>query len=210
MSSTTSSLDLEDLKIVSGIEPDHEELDNLSKQRQDDNDLRSGAQMVFLDLYKSRTASPLVHRVKLLLTIYHTDHSVKPLDEWQLKRSLTDFLKSSFSFTAPEDDIVVRRFKDLKKRKCDDPVTQSEILHGIDGENDVKELEKEVSGLEKIGYSRGRRQQQPDTIMLKVFLSLLIDAKGLGFGESNCKGGEEKFERSWERDDDSDGGLALR
>ncbi|KAF5953263.1 hypothetical protein HYC85_011207 [Camellia sinensis] len=81
--------------------------------------------------------------------------------------SLTDFLKSSFSLTIPEDDIVVRRFKDLKKRKCDDPVahgalfirdlgflskfSRSEILHGIDGEDDVKELREEVSGLGKIG-----------------------------------------------------------
>ncbi|KAF5930212.1 hypothetical protein HYC85_031085 [Camellia sinensis] len=93
-----------------------------------------------------------------LLTIHCADHSVKPLDEWQLKPSLTDFLKSSFSLTVPEDDIVVHRFKDLKKRKHDDPVThgalfirdlgflskfsRSEILHGIDGEDDVKELEK--------------------------------------------------------------------
>ncbi|KAF5953703.1 hypothetical protein HYC85_006559 [Camellia sinensis] len=81
-----------------------------------------------------------------------------PLDEWQLKRFLTDFLKSFFSIIVPEDDIIVRRFKDLKKRKRDDPVvhdalfihdlgflstfSRSEILHGIDGEDDVKELEK--------------------------------------------------------------------
>ncbi|XP_028124303.1 A-kinase anchor protein 17A isoform X1 [Camellia sinensis] len=170
----------------------------------------------------------LVPRVKLLLTIHRADHSVKPLDEWQLKRSLTDFLKSSFSLTVPEDDIVVRRFKDLKKRKRDDPVahgalfirdlgflsklSRSEILHGIDGEDDVKELEKKFLGwrrsvvdktdgielsLEGVkfrltasvpesddfdgmtkeweelnafgnrGYSRGGRQQQPDTIVLK-------------------------------------------
>ncbi|KAL7203935.1 hypothetical protein ACSBR2_017069 [Camellia fascicularis] len=96
--------------------------------------------------------------LQLLLTIHCADHSVKPLDEWQLKRSLTDFLKSSFYLTVPEDDIVVRRFKDLKKRKRDDPVahgalfirnlgflskfSRSEILHGIDGEDDVKKLEK--------------------------------------------------------------------
>ncbi|KAF5952620.1 hypothetical protein HYC85_010564, partial [Camellia sinensis] len=93
-----------------------------------------------------------------LLTIHCADHSVKPLDEWQLKPSLTEFLKSSFSLTVPEDDIVVCRFKDLKKRKHNDPVahgalfirdlgflskfSRSKILHGIDGEDDVKELEK--------------------------------------------------------------------
>ncbi|KAF5952552.1 hypothetical protein HYC85_010496 [Camellia sinensis] len=151
-------------------------------------------------------------------------HSVKPFDKWQLKRSLTDFLKSSFSLTVPEDDIVVHRFEDLKKRKHDDPVahsalfirdlgflskfSRSEILHGIDGEDDVKELEKkfldwrrsvvgktdgielnlegvkfrltasvpksndfrmrkEWEELNAFGYSRGGRQQQPDTIVLK-------------------------------------------
>ncbi|XP_028080311.1 uncharacterized protein LOC114281925 [Camellia sinensis] len=162
--------------------------------------------------------------VQLLLTIRCADHSVKPLDEWQLKCSFTDFLKSSFSLTVPEDDIVVRRFKDLKKRKRDDPVThgvlfirdlgflskfsRSKILHGIDGEDNVKELEKKFLGwrrlvvgktdgielnlegvkfrltasvpesddfgmtkewekLNAFGYSRGGRQQQPNTIVLK-------------------------------------------
>ncbi|KAI7989987.1 hypothetical protein LOK49_LG13G01683 [Camellia lanceoleosa] len=63
-----------------------------------------------------------------LLTIHCADHSVKPLDEWQLKPSLTDFLKSSFSLTVPKDDIVVRRFKDLKKRKRDDPVAHGALF----------------------------------------------------------------------------------
>ncbi|CAL5376109.1 unnamed protein product [Camellia sinensis] len=164
----------------------------------------------------------------MLLTIHCADHSIKPLNEWQLKRSLTDFFKSFFSLTVPEDDIVVRRFKDFKKRKCDDPVahgalfihdlgflskfSRSEILHGIDGEDDVKEFEKKfldwrrsvvgkTDGIElnlegvkftlttsvpesddfgmtkeweelnafgnQVGHSRGGRQQQPDTIVLK-------------------------------------------
>ncbi|XP_028092164.1 uncharacterized protein LOC114292409 [Camellia sinensis] len=124
--------------------------------------------------------------LQLLLTIHCADHSVKPFDEWQLKRSLT----------VPEDDIVVHRFKDLKKRKRNDPVAH-------DGEDDVKELEKkfldwrrsvvgktdgielnlkgvkfrltalvsesddfgmrkELNAFGNLGYSRGGRQQQPD------------------------------------------------
>ncbi|XP_010544002.1 PREDICTED: uncharacterized protein LOC104816754 [Tarenaya hassleriana] len=67
----------------------------------------------------------LVPRVKLTLTIYPVVPSVsKPIDEWQLKRALIDFLKTSFvpAVTVPEEDIVVRRHKDLKKRKREEPV----------------------------------------------------------------------------------------
>lgn len=71
----------------------------------------------------------LVPRVKLTLTIHPVVPSVsKPIDEWQLKRALIDFLKSSLvpAVTVPEDDIVVRRHKDLKKRKREEPVA-----HGL-------------------------------------------------------------------------------
>ncbi|KAL7257682.1 hypothetical protein ACSBR1_003907 [Camellia fascicularis] len=127
----------------------------------------------------------LVPRVKLLLTIHCADHSIKPLDEWQLKRSLTDFLKSSFSLIVLEDGIIVRRFKDLKKRKHDDPVAHgalfirdlgflsklsiSEILH-VPKSDDFDGMRKEWEELNAFGnrgYSRGGRPQQPDTIVLK-------------------------------------------
>ncbi|XP_028053423.1 uncharacterized protein LOC114257817 [Camellia sinensis] len=114
----------------------------------------TGEERLFPPISLSKNTLPL----QLLFTIHYADHSIKPFDEWQLKRSLTDFLKSSFSLTVLEDDIVVRKFKDLKKRKRDDLVahgarfirdlgflskfSRSEILHGIDGEDDVKELEK--------------------------------------------------------------------
>ncbi|RZC66314.1 hypothetical protein C5167_009999 [Papaver somniferum] len=67
----------------------------------------------------------VVPRVKLVLTIYRSDRSVKPVDEWQLKRSLLDYLKKS-SFTPPlnipEEDLEIHSFKDIKKRKREDPV----------------------------------------------------------------------------------------
>nr|DAD41520.1 TPA_asm: hypothetical protein HUJ06_015843 [Nelumbo nucifera] len=71
----------------------------------------------------------LVPRVKLLLTIYRSDPSVKPIDEWQLKRALIDFLKNSLSvsLTVPEEDLDIRRFKDLKKRKREDPVASGTL-----------------------------------------------------------------------------------
>ncbi|XP_026390560.1 uncharacterized protein LOC113286054 [Papaver somniferum] len=67
----------------------------------------------------------VIPRVKLLLTIYRSDRSVKPVDEWQLKRSLLDYLKkSSFTppLTIPEEDLEIHSFEDIKKRKREDPV----------------------------------------------------------------------------------------
>ncbi|GLT76457.1 hypothetical protein SLA2020_481130 [Shorea laevis] len=57
----------------------------------------------------------LVPRVKLLLTIHPSLPSVsKPIDEWQLKRVLMDFLTNSLSvaITVPEEDLVIRWLKD--------------------------------------------------------------------------------------------------
>ncbi|KAI3903342.1 hypothetical protein MKW98_031996 [Papaver atlanticum] len=72
----------------------------------------------------------VVPRVKLLLTIYRSDHSVKPIDEWQLKLSLLDHLKKgSFSppLTIPEDDLEIHCFKDIKKRKREAPVASGTL-----------------------------------------------------------------------------------
>ncbi|KAI3953288.1 hypothetical protein MKX01_042283 [Papaver californicum] len=72
----------------------------------------------------------VVPRVKLVLTIYRSDHSVKPIDEWQLKRSILDYLKkSSFTppLTIPEEDLEIHSFKDIKKRKREDPVASGTL-----------------------------------------------------------------------------------
>ncbi|CAI9291852.1 unnamed protein product [Lactuca saligna] len=70
----------------------------------------------------------LVPRFKLNLTVHRADASVKPLDEWQLKRSLIEFLKSSFSVIVPEEDLHVRKFKDINKRKREDPVARGKLF----------------------------------------------------------------------------------
>ncbi|XP_058069811.1 uncharacterized protein LOC131218939 isoform X2 [Magnolia sinica] len=77
-----------------------------------------------LDLDNGLSLAP---RLKLLLTIYRSDPSVRPIDEWHLKRSLLDFLKSSLSITVPEDDLHIERSKDLKKRKREDPVASGTL-----------------------------------------------------------------------------------
>lgn len=106
----------------------------------------------------------LVPRMKLTLTINPaTPSATKPIDEWQLKRALTDFLKTSLSvpITVPEEDLEIRRFRDLKKRKRDDPVAHGnlfirdfEFLHktrrkNADEETDVNVLEKQLSDWKK-------------------------------------------------------------
>ncbi|KAF5796985.1 hypothetical protein HanRHA438_Chr08g0370351 [Helianthus annuus] len=70
----------------------------------------------------------LVPRLKLNLSVHRADASVKPLDEWQLKTSLIDFLKSSFSISVPEDDLILGKLKDLKKRKREDPVARGTLF----------------------------------------------------------------------------------
>ncbi|PWA54987.1 hypothetical protein CTI12_AA408240 [Artemisia annua] len=70
------------------------------------------------------TGLTLTPRIKLNLTIHRSDTSTKPLDEWQLKTSLIAFLKTTFNVTIPEEDLVVRKFKDIKKRKREDPVAK--------------------------------------------------------------------------------------
>lgn len=70
----------------------------------------------------------LVPRVRLNLTIYRADKSVSPIDEWKLKRSLIEYLKTSHSISVPEEDIKILKYKDLKKRKREDPVVRGSLF----------------------------------------------------------------------------------
>ncbi|GFQ06510.1 hypothetical protein PHJA_002795000 [Phtheirospermum japonicum] len=70
----------------------------------------------------------LIPRVKLNLTIHRADKSVSPIDEWKLKSSLIDYLKTSHSISIPEEDIKVFKYRDLKKRKREDPVARGSLF----------------------------------------------------------------------------------
>lgn len=81
-----------------------------------------------VELTNGLTLSP---RIKLFLTIHRADASVAAMDEWKLKRSLIDFLKTCFShhpISLPEEDLHVRRFKDLKKLSRHDPVARANLF----------------------------------------------------------------------------------
>ncbi|KAL9259245.1 hypothetical protein AKJ16_DCAP13539 [Drosera capensis] len=70
----------------------------------------------------------LTPRIKFNLTIFPSSPSPPPLYEWNLKHSLLTFLKSSPSLPStipfPDDDLVIRRYRDTKKRKREDPVAR--------------------------------------------------------------------------------------
>ncbi|XP_004290974.1 PREDICTED: uncharacterized protein LOC101314046 [Fragaria vesca subsp. vesca] len=73
----------------------------------------------------------LVPRLRLNITVYPSSQVVsKPIDEWKMKQTLIDFMKSSLSdpIMVPEEDLKIRRVKDLKKRKRDDPVASGTIF----------------------------------------------------------------------------------
>lgn len=74
----------------------------------------------------------LVPRLKLLLTINPTDtaSSTKLIDEWKVSQTLIEFLKTSFTvpIVVPEEDVKIKRSKNLKKRKREDPMGKGTIF----------------------------------------------------------------------------------
>lgn len=66
----------------------------------------------------------LTPRLKLLLTFFRADQTVRPLDEWKLKQALLSFIRSpplSLS-QVPDDDLLLHRLPDLHKRKRDEAI----------------------------------------------------------------------------------------
>ncbi|KAL6856199.1 hypothetical protein ACP4OV_019001 [Aristida adscensionis] len=72
----------------------------------------------------------LAPRLKLLLTFFRADLTVRPLDEWQLKSALLAFLRDPpLSLPLlPDSDLAVRRLPDLQKRRREEPVATG-VLH---------------------------------------------------------------------------------
>lgn len=66
--------------------------------------------------------------MRLNLTIHRADKSVSAIDEWKLKRSLIDYLKTSHSISIPEEEIKIFKYRDLKKRKREDPVARGSLF----------------------------------------------------------------------------------
>ncbi|KAF8082339.1 hypothetical protein N665_0831s0002 [Sinapis alba] len=111
--------------------------------------MRSLEELSPLETLEIENGLALVSRVKLSLTIHPLVPSVsKPIDEWQLKRSLIDFLKNS-TVTISEEDIVVRRHRDLKKRKREEPVAHGSLFIRDLGFLEGKKKKEDAKGLEK-------------------------------------------------------------
>lgn len=114
--------------------------------------MRSLEELSPLESLEIENGLSLVSRVKLSLTIHPLVPSVsKPIDEWQLKRSLIDFLKNSTlpSVAISEEDIVVRRHRDLKKRKREEAVAHGALFIRDLGFLQGKKKKEEEEGLEK-------------------------------------------------------------
>ncbi|MBA0623670.1 hypothetical protein Godav_009119, partial [Gossypium davidsonii] len=128
----------------------------------------------------------LVPRVKLNLTIHPSLPSVsKPIDEWQLKRALIDFLKTSLSVSKIEEvDNKEEDVKELEKKFLEWRNYVAEKMDGIElnlegvkynlsveipASDDFERMRKdweESYAFRNRGYSRGGRQE-PDTIVLR-------------------------------------------
>lgn len=144
----------------------------------------------------------LVPRVRLELTLYPASPSVtKPIDEWKVKRTLIHFLKNSLSVpvTVPEEDLHIKRIKDLKKRKRDDPLALGTLFVrdlGFLNEKSKKnedEKEQDVKVLEKFLDWRRYIVEKMDGIELNI--------EGMKFKLSVAIPASDDFEsmkKSWE------------
>ncbi|MCO5583180.1 hypothetical protein L7F22_037088 [Adiantum nelumboides] len=62
----------------------------------------------------------LVPRLRVLLSFVRADLSVRPLDEWQLRQSLLDFLRDSLSIIVSDKDLSLHKHKNPHKRRNDE------------------------------------------------------------------------------------------
>ncbi|XP_078436863.1 ZCW7 [Wolffia australiana] len=82
-------------------------------------------------------------RLKLLLTFFRAETSVRPIDEWKLKSALLEFLRDSLAISAPDEDLTIQKLPDQSKRKRDDPIAAGKlfvrdfglVLKGEDGDD---------------------------------------------------------------------------
>lgn len=80
------------------------------------------------EIFELDSGRSLVPRIKLNLTIHRADKSVSPIDEWKLKRSLSDYFKTFHSISVAEEEIRIHKYRDLKKRKREDPVARGSVF----------------------------------------------------------------------------------
>lgn len=80
------------------------------------------------EIFELDSGLSLVPRIKLNLTIHRADKSVSPIDEWKLKRSLSDYFKTFHSISVAEEEIRIHKYRDLKKRKREDPVARGSVF----------------------------------------------------------------------------------
>ncbi|KAH9303842.1 hypothetical protein KI387_008246, partial [Taxus chinensis] len=130
----------------------------------------------------------LIPRLKIRLSFTRSDiSSVKPINEWQLKLSLTNYLRDSLSITLSDGDLVVEKFRDLKKRKRFEPVA-SGVLFLWDLGFLKRELKEERRSLEeRFNEWKGFVVGKMDGVELNVEGLMLKLCADVPVGDDLCK-----------------------
>ncbi|XP_031481334.1 uncharacterized protein LOC116251301 [Nymphaea colorata] len=141
----------------------------------------------------------LVPRLCLLLSLFRTDPCVRPVDDWKIKRSILDFLRSPSSagvaLDVSESDIEVNRCKDLKKRKRDEPVAS-----GVLRIYDLSSLKKKIAAADD-GRSEEELYEKWKAALVSRMDGMELNLEGTKFRLSVEVPASDRFEsvkKSWE------------
>lgn len=138
----------------------------------------------------------LVPRIKLLLTILRADKAVTAIDEWKVKRSLIEYFKSLHSVSVPEEDLEIQKFKDMKKRKREDPVARGTLVI-----RDLGFLSK-VLGVKKQAEDGGESYEEVEKKFLEWRKDVVQKMDGM---ELNLEGTKFKLSVALPASDDFEG-----
>lgn len=135
----------------------------------------------------------LIPRLKILLSFTRSDIFLKPIDEWQLRLSLTNLLRDSLAITVSDGDITVEKFKDLKKRKRVEPVASGVVY--------LWDLSKVERGMREETRSLNERFEEWKNYVVGKLDGVELNVEGLKLRISAEVPAEDEFQKmkmSWE------------
>lgn len=135
----------------------------------------------------------LIPRLKILLSFTRSDIFLKPIDEWQLRLSLTNLLRDSLAITVSDGDIAVEKFKDLKKRKRVEPVASGVVY--------LWDLSKVERGMREETRSLNERFEEWKTYVVEKLDGVELNVEGLKLRIAAEVPAEDEFQKmkmGWE------------